>query len=116
MAVGERHRQVHDQRGELDRHLLRSPSTSINTRSRSARRGRVWIGNDGGVWASASGGSTWLNKNGDLQITQFYPGAALDAHEYERAMAGAQDATAPRATTGPRVGDPRRRSATARRA
>ena len=58
--------------------------------------GRVWIGNDGGVWASANGGSTWLNKNGNLQITQFYPGAALDANDYERAMAGAQDNGTPR--------------------
>ncbi len=58
--------------------------------------GKVWIGNDGGVWASSNGGTSWVNKNGDLQITQFYPGAALDASEYERAMAGAQDNGTPR--------------------
>ena len=58
--------------------------------------GRVWIGNDGGVWASSNGGTTWLNKNGDLQITQFYPGAALDPSNYERAMAGTQDNGTPR--------------------
>src|SRR4030095_6339951 len=40
--------------------------------------GRVWIGNDGGVWASSNAGTSWVNKNGTLQITQFYPGAALD--------------------------------------
>ncbi len=58
--------------------------------------GRVWIGNDGGVWASANGGATWVNKNGTLQITQFYPGAALDPSNYERALGGAQDNGTPR--------------------
>jgi len=53
--------------------------------------GRIWIGNDGGVWASADNGTNWANKNGSLQITQFYPGAALDPENYDVAMAGAQD-------------------------
>jgi photosystem II stability/assembly factor-like uncharacterized protein len=59
---------------------------------------RVWIGNDGGVWASSTGGTTWVNKNGNLQITQFYPGAALDPSNYEVALGGAQDNGTPRRT------------------
>ena len=58
--------------------------------------GRVWIGNDGGVWASSNGGTSWVNKNGNLQITQFYPGAALDPSNYDRALGGAQDNGTPR--------------------
>ena len=60
--------------------------------------GRAWIGNDGGVWASSDGGTSWVNKNGNLQITQFYPGAALDPSNYDRAIAGAQDNGTPRMT------------------
>jgi photosystem II stability/assembly factor-like uncharacterized protein len=60
--------------------------------------GRVWVGNDGGVWASSDGGVNWANKNGNLQITQFYPGAALDPSNYDGAMAGAQDNGTPRTT------------------
>jgi photosystem II stability/assembly factor-like uncharacterized protein len=62
--------------------------------------GKVWIGNDGGVWASSNGGTTWVNKNGTLQITQFYPGAALDPSNYERLMGGTQDNGTPRRTGG----------------
>jgi hypothetical protein len=58
--------------------------------------GRVWIGNDGGVWASSDDGGSWVNKNGTLQITQFYPGAALDPGNYDVAMAGTQDNGTPR--------------------
>jgi photosystem II stability/assembly factor-like uncharacterized protein len=58
--------------------------------------GKVWIGNDGGVWASSNGGTNWVNKNGNLQITQFYPGAALDPSNFDRAMGGAQDNGTPR--------------------
>jgi photosystem II stability/assembly factor-like uncharacterized protein len=63
--------------------------------------GKVWIGNDGGVWASSNGGTSWVNKNGNLQITQFYPGAALDPSNYERALAGAQDNGTPRMNGSP---------------
>lgn len=62
--------------------------------------GRIWIGNDGGVWASSDNGATWINKNGTLQITQFYPGAALDPTRYDGALAGAQDNGSPRFTGG----------------
>jgi hypothetical protein len=58
--------------------------------------GRAWIGNDGGVWATSNNGASWVNKNGNLQITQFYPGAALDPSNYERALGGAQDNGTPR--------------------
>jgi hypothetical protein len=53
--------------------------------------GRVWVGNDGGVWSTADGGATWDNRNANLQIAQFYPGASIDPSNYNRAIGGTQD-------------------------
>ena len=50
--------------------------------------GRVWVGNDGGVWSTADGGATWDNRNANLQIAQFYPGASIDPSNYNRAIGG----------------------------
>jgi hypothetical protein len=38
--------------------------------------GRLWVGNDGGIYRlnDVTGDTTWKNLNGDLGITQFYPG------------------------------------------
>ena len=58
---------------------------------------KVWIGNDGGVWASSNGGASWVNKNGNLQITPVLPGAALDPSNYERAIGGRPGPTGRRA-------------------
>lgn len=33
------------------------------------------MGNDGGVWSSTNGGSSWSDHNTDLAITQFYQGS-----------------------------------------
>jgi hypothetical protein len=39
-------------------------------------RGRVWLGNDGGVYRSGDRGGTWVSLNRGLRITQFNNGAA----------------------------------------
>jgi hypothetical protein len=36
---------------------------------------RLIVGNDGGVWSSTDGGSSWSNHNTTLAITQFYQGS-----------------------------------------
>jgi len=36
---------------------------------------RLIVGNDGGVWSSTNGGSTWADHNTNLGITQFYSGS-----------------------------------------
>lgn len=58
----------------------------------------LYIGNDGGVWQSTTlGGTTgpsWTDVNGNLEITQFYNGSALNVSTL---IGGAQD-----------VGDPGR--------
>ncbi len=33
---------------------------------------RFWIGSDGGVWRTDTGGSSWVNMNSNLNVTQFY--------------------------------------------
>ena len=35
----------------------------------------VYTGNDGGIYKTSNGGSTWTNLNNNLAITQFYSGA-----------------------------------------
>ncbi len=32
----------------------------------------LWVANDGGVWRRPNGGSTWINCNATLSLTQFY--------------------------------------------
>lgn len=53
------------------------------------RRGRLWVGNDGGVYRTSDGGESFQSLNDDLEITQFYPGisGSLDRH----IVAGTQD-------------------------
>ncbi|HEV2290151.1 MAG TPA: hypothetical protein VGR81_14505 [Candidatus Acidoferrales bacterium] len=62
--------------------------------------GAVYVGNDGGVWGSPSGGGsvlagnggqTWNDLNGTLNLTQFYPGSSISPSNPEIAFAGAQD-------------------------
>src|SRR5262249_59944801 len=36
---------------------------------------QLLLGNDGGIWGSMDGGTTWLNHNTNLSITQFYDGS-----------------------------------------
>jgi len=52
--------------------------------------GVVWVGNDGGVWKSTSAGSTWINCNATLEITQHYA-IALDPTNQGKVIAGTQD-------------------------
>lgn len=42
-------------------------------------RGRIWLGNDGGVYRSADRGQTWSGLNRGLAITQFNHGASTTA-------------------------------------
>jgi len=51
---------------------------------------RLWAGNDGGVWRSVDGGTSWGHRNRGLQTLQFFE---LTSHPTARTIliAGAQD-------------------------
>ena len=51
--------------------------------------GRLWIGNDGGVYRSATHGDSFKNLNGTLGLTQFYAG--ISGSTRTRILGGAQD-------------------------
>ena len=51
---------------------------------------RLIVGNDGGVWSTTDGGSTWTDHNTSLAIAQFYDGS-LHPTDRDFALAGAQD-------------------------
>jgi photosystem II stability/assembly factor-like uncharacterized protein len=51
---------------------------------------RLYLGNDGGVYQSINGASTWSNRNQTLSITQFYRGAAHPTN-VTSAFGGTQD-------------------------
>lgn len=59
--------------------------------------GNLYIGNDGGVWASSNvisgsaGAQTWTNLNTTLNLTQFYPGNSIHPSNAQAGFAGAQD-------------------------
>ncbi|RMG47402.1 MAG: hypothetical protein D6718_03755 [Acidobacteria bacterium] len=52
--------------------------------------GTFWVGCDGGVWKSTDGGNTFLNRNGNMNLTQFY---AVGMHPTDTGIicGGAQD-------------------------
>ena len=52
--------------------------------------GRVWVGNDGGVWYSADSGLSWVNTNDTLSVTQNYA-IALHPSDPNQVMGGTQD-------------------------
>jgi photosystem II stability/assembly factor-like uncharacterized protein len=52
--------------------------------------GTLWLGNDGGVWKSTNGASTWINCNDGLEITQFYS-LALHPTDPDLILGGTQD-------------------------
>ena len=60
-----------------------------------------WIGedfvvtNDGGVFRSSDKGATYESRNGDLPITEFYPGAAIHPKNSNLALGGTQDNATP---------------------
>ncbi|UXI69981.1 PKD domain-containing protein [Tahibacter amnicola] len=51
---------------------------------------RFWIGSDGGVWRTDNNGSSWVNMNSNLNVTQFYD-IALDPNNPDIVFGGAQD-------------------------
>jgi hypothetical protein len=53
--------------------------------------GRLWIGNDGGVWRSANGGASWDDLNSTLAIAQFEWGIAGEADADGPIFSGTQD-------------------------
>ena len=50
----------------------------------------VYLGNDGGVYRSATAGSSWTSLGDNLETIQFYP-LAWDPNDAERFYGGAQD-------------------------
>lgn len=51
----------------------------------------VFVGNDGGIYTSADGGTTWTTLNTDLALTQFYGGVSLHPSNDIVAIGGTQD-------------------------
>jgi photosystem II stability/assembly factor-like uncharacterized protein len=51
---------------------------------------RLIVGNDGGVWSSTNGGSSWSDHNTNLAITQFYQGS-LHPGNPNFGLGGSQD-------------------------
>ncbi len=52
--------------------------------------GELIVGNDGGVWSTTDGGSTWTSQNAKLSTLLFYHGS-LHPTNQASAMGGAQD-------------------------
>ncbi|MBI3711627.1 MAG: PKD domain-containing protein [Burkholderiales bacterium] len=59
---------------------------------------RFWVGSDGGIWRSDDGGSTYVNMNANLNVTQFYD-VAVDFSSGDRMFGGAQDNSSSGRTT-----------------
>ena len=51
----------------------------------------IFGGNDGGVHMSYDGGDSWLSRNTNLSITQFYPGIAVHPALPNQIIGGLQD-------------------------
>ena len=51
---------------------------------------KIWVGNDGGVFFSSDGGTTWKHRNRGLQTLQYYA-LALHPTRESIAFAGSQD-------------------------
>jgi photosystem II stability/assembly factor-like uncharacterized protein len=49
-----------------------------------------YVGNDGGVWLSTNGGDLFINRNSNLNITQFQS-LAIDPHNDQISFGGTQD-------------------------
>lgn len=60
----------------------------------SANGGKMYTGNDGGMWSTTSTTSapvTWTNLNATLAITQFYPGLSFHPTNRDISFGGTQD-------------------------
>jgi len=66
-----------------------------------AADGRVWLGNDGGVFSTNDDGASWTAHNAGLNVTQFYPGPAAHPTDPDFALGGTQDNGALHFTGGP---------------
>lgn len=64
-----------------DTHVLLMHPTEADT---------FYVSGDGGIWKSENGGTTFTNRNGNLNITQFYD-VGVDANDPEKICGGAQD-------------------------
>ena len=51
----------------------------------------VFVGNDGGIYKSIDGGTTWTTLNTNLALTQFYGGVSLHPSNANFAIGGTQD-------------------------
>ncbi|GEM_PF-1506468 len=69
------------QKVHQDTHFLMMDPNDDNT---------FWVGSDGGVWKSVDGGDSFINKNGNMNLTQFY---AIGDHPFDPNIicGGAQD-------------------------
>lgn len=59
---------------------------------------RFWVGSDGGIWRSDDSGTTYVNMNANLNVTQFYD-VAVDFSSGDRMFGGAQDNSSSGRTT-----------------
>ena len=51
----------------------------------------IYAGNDGGVYKSVDGGTSWTTLNNDISVTQFYPGISVHPTDPLKAIGGTQD-------------------------
>ena len=51
---------------------------------------RFWIGGDGGLWRTDTGGFNFVNLNNNLNLTQFYD-VTIDPDDPMKVFGGAQD-------------------------
>ena len=69
------------QKVHQDTHALLMDPTQADT---------FYVGSDGGVWKSVNAGSSFINRNGNLNVTQFYA-IGTRADDPETICGGAQD-------------------------
>lgn len=64
-----------------DTHVVRYSASNPN---------RFWVGSDGGIWRSDDGGTSFLNMNANINVTQFYD-IAVNPTDANIVLGGAQD-------------------------
>ncbi len=53
--------------------------------------GKLYVGNDGGVWSTKDDGLNYADLNFNLAISQFYPGLSIAQNNINRSLGGTQD-------------------------